>query len=205
MKIILASQSPQRKAMMETLDIPYEIMPADIDELAISATTHVERAAAVARAKGQKIAELMQKKSELAGSAEGFVILAADTYVEDPKTQRALEKPESLNEARDMLRYQSGKTLIEHTGVFWLQCVAGEMHEVSNTVSATITFRDVSDAEIERYITTEPVMTWSGAFCPAYPTGAALIAKIEGSFTGFTHGFPLEFFVPKLRAVGALQ
>ena len=197
-QLILASQSPQRKAMMDTLGLPYSILPADIDELAITAPTQFERAALVAKGKGQKIRQTLLEQKQ----AQRFVVMAADTYVVDPSTNRALEKPTSIDEAREMLAYQSGKTLEEYTGVYWFD--SGEL-EVSETIATKVTFRTLSKSEIEKYITNEPVTTWSGAFCPAYDTGAALIAKIEGSFTGFTHGFPLEFFVPKLRSIGVIQ
>jgi predicted house-cleaning NTP pyrophosphatase (Maf/HAM1 superfamily) len=47
-----------------------------------------------------------------------------------------------------------------------------------------------------------PVTTWSAAFSPAYPYGMTLVARINGSFTGFTHGLPMEILIPLLRRSG---
>jgi septum formation protein len=189
-QVILASQSPQRRVMMETLGVPFQAVPAHLDELAITAPTQVERAAAVALAKAQTIAALYPNA----------VVLAGDTYVLFNDT--ALEKPRSLEEALQMLRTQSGQQLVAVTGVAYLD---PEHHIVENTTIQTeFAFRELSEAEIERYVTTEPVVTWSAAFCPAYATGAALVAHTNGSFTSFTHGFPLEFFVPLLQRSGVV-
>lgn len=213
--IILASQSPQRKILMDTLRIPYTTMPADINELAIVCENQCERAALIAKEKGQTIRDRLTQTSDTPKSLTNphnirTIILAADTFLVDTTTNVALEKPASIDEARQMLQYQSGKDLIEHTGVYWFDSGSPadenfggiEATQEWKTVTSHITFRELSNQEIEFYISTEPVTTWSGSFCPAYPTGAAFIAQISGSFTGFTHGFPLDYFVPKLRAAG---
>lgn len=41
--------------------------------------------------------------------------------------------------------------------------------------------------------------TWSVGFSPAYPAGAALIEKVDGSLTGFTHGLPMELVADCLQ------
>lgn len=215
--IILASQSPQRKMMMDTLHISYLVMPADIDELAIVCEDHCERAALVAKAKGQAIRDRLaqtkdQPKTLTNPHNARTIILAADTYIVDPQSNLPLEKPTSTDQAREMLTYQSGKDLLEHTGVYWFDSgnptderFGGiEPTEEWTTQTAEVSFRTLSAQEIEQYIQTQPVTTWSGAFCPAYPAGASFIAHLRGSFTGFTHGFPLDYFVPKLRAAGVL-
>lgn len=212
-RIILASQSPQRRTMMDVMmmqcagGIPYEVMPADIDELAITGKTQFERAALVAQGKGQEIVKQVQQQATDLEVHQPFAVLAADTYLAD-EDDTALEKPSTLDEAKEMLRFQSGKTITEYTGVYWYQSQAtgfanesdSNAQEFSATYQTQVTFRSLSDQEIEVYVQNEPVLTFSGAFCPAYPAGAALIEKTSGSFTGFTHGFPIEFFVPKLEA-----
>lgn len=184
--------------MLSTLGLEFEVMPADLDELAITAPTHFERAAKIAGAKARAIAERLQ--TDGANPDTGFVILAADTYLIDEAVDRALEKPADVSEAREMLEYQSGKTLTELTGAAFYHCQDGEL--TTETAVTKVAFREFGAEEIERYVTTQPVTTWSGAFCPAYPEGAALIQSIEGSLTGFTHGFPIEFFCPLLRKAG---
>ncbi len=187
MQLILASQSPQRLAIFKTLGIPFEVVPSEIDEKAIQDGDSFKRAEYVAVAKAQAI----QKKYPEA------IIVAADTYVVlDGQT---LEKPSTKAEAKAMLKQQSGQWLTEVTG--W--CYLDPNQELqSGFCEVGVLFRDLSSHEIDRYVAEQPVTTWSAAFCPAYVEGAALIAEIEGSFTAFTHGFPVEEIVPLLRRSG---
>jgi septum formation protein len=196
MRVILASQSPQRKAILSTLGIEFEVKPADIDEQAITAATQKKRAELVARAKAETIAATFPQQTS---SDLSMIIIAADTFVVD-SADNPLEKPVDLDEARSMLRRMSGNSLVEYTGVCYLDASAGI--DFSTTIATELTFRDLSAAEIEKYVTEEPVMTWSAAFCPAYDTGAALIAQVNGSMTSFTHGLPIEEIVPLLRKSG---
>lgn len=193
-QIILASQSPQRKLILSTLGIDFEIKPADIDEQAVPHSDLKTRAANIAIAKAKAIAKDYPQT----------IIIAADTYpVFGTKT---LEKPRDLDEARQMLNTLSGKTFEAYTGWCYIdgnrKAEAGQIFEKSGVAVTTTTFRDLGDAEIEHYITTQPVTTWSAAFCPAYHEGAALVARVEGSMTGFTHGLALEELVPLLRESG---
>lgn len=196
-RIILASQSVQRKTMMDTLmeqcigNIPYEVMPADIDELAVSGPTQYSRIAQVALAKGQAIQAKIGKNTQTQ-----VAILAADTYLADADDV-ALEKPTTLREATEMLAFQSGKRITAYTGVYWYDSITAI--EESKTFQTEVQFRELSRYQIEQYVHTQPVITYSGAFCPAYPAGAALIQSVSGSFTSFSYGFPVEFFAPHLE------
>jgi septum formation protein len=183
--VILASQSPQRFALFSELKIPFTQVPADIDEQAIVNDDLVKRAEMIATAKAEKIA----------GQHPDAIILAADTYI--IFNGKALEKPKTEDEARAMLRQQSGQHFTEVSGLCYIDPI--KQFKVAKTVSVDVWFRDLSDAEIETYVISNPVMTFSGAFCPAYASGAALIDRISGSFTSFTHGFPIEEFVPLLQ------
>jgi septum formation protein len=186
--IILASQSPQRQLLFRELHVPFESVPADIDEQAIQHTDLAKRAELVARAKAEKVAAQHPQA----------IIIAADTYI--VMAGKALEKPTSEAEAITMLQAQSGQTTTEVTGLCYIDPLL--RLNVSKTVSTQVTFRDLSLTEIERYVKNNPVLGFSGAFCPAYPAGGALIATITGSFTSFTHGLPLDEIVPLLKQSG---
>lgn len=189
--VILASQSPQRQNLMSSLGIPFEVCPANIDEQAIIHSDSKIRAGLVAQAKAQAV----QKKYPQA------IIIAADTYID--LAGETLEKPVDLDEARDMLQKQSGKVMTELTGFCYLD--PQNKMEVVTTAVAAVEFRELTQVEIERYVITQPVLTWSAAFCPAYDSGATLIKTINGSFTGFTHGLPLEELVPLLQKSGVYK
>ena len=96
-KLILASQSLQRKIMLATLDLPFSILPANIDEQVIKAKSEKDRARKIALAKAQKV-QLNNPDS---------IIIAADTYTW--VNNRAYEKPATKKEAKQMLKEQSGK------------------------------------------------------------------------------------------------
>lgn len=187
-KIILASQSPQRNNMLKQLRIPFEVVPSYIDEAAITAQTHVERAKQVALAKAKEVQE----------QYPDAIIIAGDTYVVDG--EKEFEKPRSIEEAREMLAYLSGRSVQELTGFAYLD--PKQNIEVNTTVVVSFTFRELSKEEIENYVANEPVLTWSAAFCPAYDSGAALIADVQGSLTSFTHGLPIELVTENLKRSG---
>lgn len=188
MKLVVASQSPQRLAIIRALGLDASADPANIDEQAIRHEDPHQQSRLIAEAKARAVAERHPNS----------LIIAADTYcVVDG---RVFEKPVNLDDARRMLREQSGRTTEEVTGVAILNTATGEV--LSDVKVVQVTFRQLSEVEIERYVTTEPVLTWSAAFCPAYETGMVLIDSINGSFTGFTHGLPAEWLIDKLRSLG---
>ncbi|MBU2543566.1 septum formation protein Maf [Patescibacteria group bacterium] len=189
--IILASKSPQRKSIMQALRVEFKVVPADINEQAVSTTDPEKRAALIAQNK----AKFVQK------SFPQDIIVAADTYI--VLNGQILEKPQTLAEAREMLVKQSGQIATELTGFCYLDPVKDI--KVVKTVAVEVEFRHLSNAEIDHYIAAQPVMTWSAAFCPAYDSGASLIKRISGSLTGFTHGLPLEELIPLLQQSKVLK
>jgi septum formation protein len=184
-KVILASQSLQRQEIMKNLKIPFEVMPADIDEKAIRDTNLTLQAEKIARAKAEKIAKQNQDA----------IVIAADTF--NSIREFVLEKPKTLEEAKTMLLLQSGKIGRTYTGFCYIDQQSGI--NVSKTLEIDYTFRPLSNREIEDYVSRNPVLTWSAAFSPANTQGLILIANMKGSMTGFTHGLPVEELIPLLK------
>ncbi len=182
--LILASQSAQRRAILAGLGLEFAVVPANIDEAAIQAADHFTRVKAVAKAKALTVAK----------AHASHLILAADTYV--LCGGKSFEKPVDLADAHRMLTELSGQTCQEITGICLLNTATGA--EENEVTAAEFVFRNLSQAEIDRYVQTEPVLQWSAAFSPAYPAGAALIASVNGSLTGFSHGLPVEWVMEKL-------
>jgi len=180
-KIILASQSKQRLNILKTLSWPIEVIPADIDEQAVPFLNQYDKAEKIALAKAHKIAT----------DHRDALIVAADTfcYLEG----RILEKPKSLEEAKEMLRFQAGKEIEILTGYAFLDTKLNLVKSGCEKIIAKM--RQLSDDEIDRYVATEPVLTWSAAFSPAYDSGMALIASINGNLTAFSHGLPIDLLV----------
>ncbi len=184
-KIILASQSKQRLKIVKTLALPIEIIPADLDEQAIPFVNQYDKAEKIALAKAEKIAV----------SQKNAIIIAADTFCY--LDGRILEKPKSLKEAKEMLHFQSGKVIEVLTGYAFVDTASNFLKSGCEVIS--VTMRTLSDQEIDRYVDTEPVLTWSAAFSPAYDSGMALIKKIDGNFTAFSHGLPIDLLVDFIK------
>ena len=186
-RIILASQSKQRLNLLRTLPLPIEVIPANINEQAVPFTDQYDKAEKIALAKAQKIAN----------TQSDAIIIAADTfcYLEG----RILEKPKSLEEAKDMLRFQSGKKTEVLTGYAFLDTKLNLKKSGCEKVSMQM--RQLSASEIERYVANEPVLTWSAAFSPAYDSGMALIKSIDGNLTAFSHGLPIDLLVDFIESV----
>ena len=190
-KIILASQSRQRFNLVKELPLEVVVIPADIDEQAIPFNNAYDKAEKIALAKAE---EVLKNNSEA-------VVLAADTFV--LCDDKILEKPRTLAEAKEMLDFQSAKTLIALTGYAFIDAKSGIRR--TGTEAVEVDFRRLSETEIEHYVKTEPVLTWSAAFSPAYDSGMALVKNIRGNFTAFSHGLPIDILVSFLREIDVLE
>ena len=186
-RVILASKSEQRKKLFSCLNVPFEVIAADIDERAIRDPDPGRQAERIARAKAEAVA-----------AKEPGIIIAADTFC--VLGREALEKPRDRQDAIRMLTALSAHTATCYTGFCYLDRERGI--DESAATATPFTFRTLDTEEIAAYVDAFPVATWSAAFSPSYPYGMTLVAKINGSFTGFTHGLPMELLIPLLARSG---
>ena len=193
-KLILASQSVQRRLLLETIGIPFEVLPADIDEKAIIHDDPRQRAVLVATAKANTVYERLSDGDV----GTQYLIIAADTF--GFKDGVFFEKPKDKAEAKRMLASLCEGPSVAITGFCSIDTQTGSTS--SKWVETTMHFRPLSESEIEQYVSSNEVTMWSGGFSPAYHPGAALIERIEGSLTSFSHGLPMELVVPALREAG---
>lgn len=189
-QIILASQSKQRYKALRSLGINFEVIPANIDEQAVKAVNAVQRARQVAMAKAQRIAEKYPQA----------IVIAGDTY--GVFKDKFFEKPQSLEEAERMLQELSGQEFQALTGFAYLDLAKNLSMATVKVVE--VKMRQLSNYEIKNYVNSQPVLTWSAAFCPAYDSGAILIERMSGSYTGFTYGIPIEEVAKYLTKSGVL-
>src|SRR5688572_11125912 len=125
--IVLASASPRRRDILQTLGLSFIIDPADVDET----VRHGARIADVVR-------ELaLAKAREVASRHEGSLIVAADTLVE--LDGRILGKPAGSEDARRMLSLMAGRQHRVVTGLVLLDQDSGK--ETSSNVETLVTFR----------------------------------------------------------------
>lgn len=167
MKIILASQSPRRKELLERMGIQdFETISPNVDESAFHGLPPEEL---VRRLSAEKAAAVAGKVGE------GAIVIAADTVV--ALEGAVLGKPADELDAFKMLSALSGVRHQVYTGV--TVCRGGEKqtaHEVTD-----VTFRELSEREIEDYISTGEPMDKAGAYgIQGY--GALLIQGISGDY-----------------------
>lgn len=147
MQLILASQSPRRKALLEQINIPFQVQIADVDETMDPQADPYDEVARLSRAKAAAIA------------AEGDqVVVAADTVV--VCDGQVLGKPESPQQAAAMLTMLSGRSHQVMTGL----TVARGQRVLSCTQVTDIWFRDLSQREIAAYVASGDPMDKAGAY-----------------------------------------
>ena len=186
-RVILASSSPRRTELLRLVRIDHEVRPAHIDETQRADEAPRVYAERLAREKAQAIAR---------EQPDAVVVVGADTIV--VVDGRVLGKPEDGNEAAAMLRHLSGRVHLVDTAVAVTRngAVKSAVEEVE------VTFRTLSDAEIERYIATGEPMDKAGAYgIQGY--GATIVQRVNGDYFAVM-GLPLGLLVRLFRDVGVV-
>jgi septum formation protein len=182
--VILASQSPRRRDLLDLIGIAHEVRPADIDESVLPAEAPAPHAERLARAKAHALAE----------AHPHAVVIAADTIV--VVDGDILGKPRDAAHAAQMLRRLAGR---EHT-VFTAIAVARDARTESAVEDVRVTFRALTDAEIRAYIATREPMDKAGAYgIQGY--GATIVERVDGDYFSVM-GLGLRRLVELLARVG---
>ena len=185
MKLVLASESHFRKRAMDMLGLPYEIRPSQIDEKAIRDNNPAELTRKLAEAKARKVAM----------ECPDAVVVSGDAVVS--KNGRIYEKPHDKNEAAQFLSELSGSEFQFVTSLAVLQAQNGKM--LSTVETAEISFRPLTDREIQAYTNAYPVLNYAGAF----ESDAVLrfADRISGSYN-FVTALPVSRLIVFLREQG---
>jgi septum formation protein len=195
--IYLASQSPRRQELLTQIGVQFELLLADSNEDAESLEIQLPDEPALDYVKRVTLAKLTAAKQRLhARGLPSAPILCADTTValtlNNGKSIKEiiLGKPTDHQDAKRILQLLSGKTHQVHTAV----AVAGKPHinddEPKLLVSSSqVTFKSLTDEEINAYTSTNEPMGKAGAY-GIQGIGACLISSISGSFSGIM-GLPL--------------
>jgi len=182
--LVLASASPRRKELLSLLVREFEVLPADIDETPQAQETPQDYVLRMAEEKA--IAAAAKFPSVFHAPTQSPVIfVASDTSV--VVDQKILGKPANLDDAMQMLRMLSGRSHQVMTSLC-LMDLSGE-HKVSTCVNTDVTFRAISDLEIEQYWRSGEPQDKAGSYA-IQGHGAVFVASMQGSYSAVV-GLPL--------------
>ncbi len=188
--IILASGSPRRKEIMETMDIPYRIISADVKE-ETEETVPAEMVQALASLKARAVlpqVKMLAKEYEQLGEQPEFIIIGADTMVF--YEEHVMGKPKNEQDAARMLKLLSDDTHEVYTGVSLVVLKAdGTEEEWKLAVCTKVVVRDLTEEQIKGYIATGEPMDKAGAYAIQGKFGI-YISEIIGDYYNIV-GFPI--------------
>jgi septum formation protein len=195
--IYLASQSPRRQELLTQIGVRFELLLADLNEDAESLEIQLPNEPALAYVKRVTLAKLTAAKQRFdARGLPSAPILCADTTValmeEDGKSNKEiiLGKPSDHQDAKRILHLLSGKTHQVHTAVAVMRNPHINDDKPRLLVSSSqVTFKSLSNEEIDAYVITKEPMGKAGAY-GIQGIGGCLISSISGSFSGIM-GLPL--------------
>ena len=189
--LILASKSVGRRQALLHSGVPFEIIPADVDERTIESRLDGADADAIALA--------LARSKALAISADGRLVLGADQVASCEG--RIFGKPADMREAETLLRFLSGRRHRLHSAI----ALARGGAVVFATVGvADLTMRALSEDFIATYLAAvgDAALTSAGAY-QIEGLGAQLFSKVEGDYWTIM-GLPLLALLEALRREGAL-
>ena len=187
MKLILASSSPYRRALLARLKIPFEAISPDVDETPQPNETPEKLVERLSRVKARKVAT---------DHREALVIGSDQVAVYNGKI---VGKPHGHDKAVAQLKDASGRTVMLYTGLALLNAATGK--EQCEVVPYRVTFRKLTDELIESYLRKEQPYSCAGSV-KSEGLGIALLEKFEGDDPNTLIGLPLIRLVRMLENEG---
>jgi septum formation protein len=166
-RLILASASPQRRAILEQIGVPFEVRVPEVDELTDGPAAEVavenayRKAAAIDAAKPPP--------------PQGTPVLGVDTVVS--LGRRIFGKPRDAAHAADMLGALAGRSHVVVSGV----CLIDGARTRTAAAQTVVEFRALDDAAIDAYIRAGEWEGRAGAYA-IQGRGARLVTRIEGDY-----------------------
>lgn len=173
--------------MLERLQVPFEVCSPDVDEQALGGESPRATAVRLARAKAQAAAPRFT----------GAWVIGSDQVADHAGT--AVGKPGTVAAARAQLRSMRGQVVTFHTALCVVRPGGAEPRE--SVVDTQVAFRNLDDAEIERYLEREPALDCAGS-ARSEGLGIALLDRLHGDDPTALIGLPLIALAAILRAEG---
>ncbi len=186
-RLVLASTSSYRAGLLARLGLAFDAEAPRVDEIAQAHELPQALAQRLARAKADAVS----------ASRPNDVIIGSDQTLS--VDGEILGKPGTAQRARRQLARLSGKTVVFHTAVSVVR--ASDALSLSACDATRVSFRDLDDARISRYVAQEPALDCAGSFkCEGL--GIALFEAIETSDPTALVGLPLIAVSRMLRQAG---
>jgi septum formation protein len=188
-RLILASASPARRALLKAAGIDASVQVSGVDESVVEAEDAYTLSLALARMKARTVAAHLQAEP-------GVLVLGCDSVL--AFDGEVLGKPADAAEATKRWQAMRGRSGVLHTGHHVTDLVSGrQAEEVGTTV---VHFADVTDDEIEAYVATGEPLNVAGAFT-IDGRGGAFVERIEGD-SGNVIGLSLPLLRRLLAELG---
>lgn len=187
MKLILASSSPYRRELLERLKIPFEVITPDVNE--------TPRPGETPEALVERLA--IEKARKIADRKPGTLVIGSDQVA--VYNGVIVGKPHSHDVAVRQLRSASGKIVTLYTGLALVN--ADTRHIQCEVIPYRVTFRVLTDAQIESYLRKEQPYSCAGSV-RSEGLGIALLEKFDGDDPNTLIGLPLIRLVRMLENEG---
>ncbi len=190
MRLILASASPRRAAVLRDAGVAFEAVSTSVDEARWPGERPEELVERLAEAKARAVA------AGLANKAGPAIVVGADTEV--VVDGRVLGKPTSAETARSMLRHLSGRVHGVITGLAVMRLPDGAARTEHETT--LVTFAPLSEGEIEDYVASGEPFDKAGAYA-IQGRGGRFVIRVEGCYFNVV-GLPVARLYRILRELG---
>ena len=158
LKIILASKSPRRREILSLLNIPFDVIVSDFDE-----NSDIKDPALLVCELSKRKGMAVARMKELQEKNEEYLVISSDTLVS--LDGEIFGKPADREEAKYMIGRLSGKTHSVFSGISLISVSKdGEISEYTDFEETKVTFGQMSDEDIDLYLSLESVTDKAGAY-----------------------------------------
>ena len=185
--LVLASTSIYRSQLLQRLQIPFQTAAPDVDETALPDESASETTWRLSREKADAVAS--QYPQALIIGSDQIALLG----------EQRMGKPLTHDNAVQQLRAMRGHSVVFYTALTLLNARTGAMQ--TEVAENRVTFRNLSDDEIESYLRKEQPYHCAGS-AKLEGLGIALISRMEGDDPNALIGLPLIVLVSMLRHQG---
>jgi MAF protein len=179
MKLILASSSPRRQALIASLGLGFDVIRPDVDEAQRPGERPLDYVRRLSQDKAEAVFDRVKSADSAVLAADTIVVLAADTIgllAGDDRHGVILGKPGDAAEARAMLRQLRDRPHRVYTAFTLISSGGRRLTDLSVT---TVWMRPYTDDEIEAYIATGDPFDKAGSYAIQH-AGFHPVARIEG-------------------------